>query len=157
MSDTPETTPARLHRLIYYGRQRFAAGTSGAEQVDDIIRASIRNNRDVAISGLLLAHQGWFLQVLEGPRAAVAATYARISGDPRHDAPRALSEGAAAHREFAEWYMCARRLSAADDAILDAIGQRQSFEPHRLSGRSALRLLKAVRGLQTRPASASLG
>lgn len=157
MPNSSESTSGKLHRLVYCSRQRFAAGIPGAEQVDDIIRASIRNNRDVAIGGLLLIHEGWFLQALEGPEAAVRRAYDRIAGDPRHDRLLVLADGPAATREFAEWNMCARRLSSADDAILDALGQRRTFEPARLNGRSALRLLKAVRGIQKRTAAASLG
>jgi hypothetical protein len=46
--------------------------------------------------------------------------------------------------------MCARRITPADDAILDALEMRLAFEPQRLSARSAMRLLLAVRGIQDR-------
>ena len=139
-----------LHRVIYASRQRFAADQSPDEEIDAIIRASIRNNRDVALTGLLLVHDGWFLQALEGPAQATMTTYRRILDDPRHDSPRLISAAPADGREFADWNMCARRFSAADDAILDTLEQRETFDPAKLSDRSALRLLKAVRGIQAR-------
>ena len=145
-----------LHRLIYASRQRLSPDEPLEETVDAIIRASIRNNRHVSVTGLLLAHDGWFMQALEGPRDAVMTTYGRILNDPRHAEPRLIVAAPAPSREFADWNMCARRMSPADDAILDALAQRDAFDPARLDERSALRLLKAVRGIQDRTAVAAL-
>jgi hypothetical protein len=146
--------PRSLHRLIYASRQAFAPDQSPSDEIDALIRASIRNNRAVSVTGILLVHAGWFVQALEGPHEAVMTTYGRILSDPRHSDPKVLCAGPAQAREFADWNMCARRFSAADDAILDTLEQRDSFEPHRLHDRSALRLLKAVREIQSRTALA---
>ncbi|WP_340645982.1 BLUF domain-containing protein [Phenylobacterium sp.] len=141
-----------LHRLIYASRQAFAADMNPDDEIDALIRASIRNNRAASITGLLLVHDGWFVQTLEGPAEAVMTTYQRILNDPRHRESRVVSAGPASGREFGDWNMCARRFSAADDAILDTLAQRQAFDPAKLTDRSALRLLKAVRGIQDRTA-----
>lgn len=45
-----------LHRIIYASRIRIADGDLDHE-IQAIIRASIRNNRDVAVTGLLLVHE----------------------------------------------------------------------------------------------------
>lgn len=145
-----------LHRLIYASSQSFAPGMSPDEEIDALIRASIRNNRADSITGLLLVHAGYFIQALEGPAAAVMTTYRRILDDPRHSEPSIIFAGPAETREFADWNMCARRFSNADDAILDTLNQRAAFDPARLSPPSALRLLKAVRGIQERTARATL-
>jgi hypothetical protein len=141
-----------LHRLIYTSRQAFAVDMIPDEEIDALIRASIRNNRAASITGLLLVHAGWFVQVLEGPAEAVMTTYQRILNDPRHTDSRVVSAGPGGTREFGDWNMCARRFSAADDAILDALSQRTVFDPTALTDKSALRLLKAVRGIQDRTA-----
>lgn len=138
-----------LHRLIYCSRQRIAPDDLDHE-VGAIIRASIRNNRAVNVTGLLLVHAGHFVQALEGPAEAVMATYRRIIDDPRHEDTKVLAAGPATAREFGDWNMCARGMSAADDVILATLGQREAFAPQSFSGRSALRLLKAVRGIQAR-------
>ncbi|MDP3661023.1 BLUF domain-containing protein [Phenylobacterium sp.] len=153
MTDEAQPQPTRsLHRLIYFSRQRLADDPPPNEQVEAIVRASIRNNREVAVTGLLLVHDGWFIQALEGPMTAVLTTYRRIIEDPRHEAPVVINAAPAASREFADWNMCARSLSAADEAIIDALEMRDAFEPTRLNERSALRLLKAVRDIQDRTA-----
>jgi hypothetical protein len=144
-----------LHRLLYASRQAFAPDMIPEAEIDSLIRASIRNNRAVAVTGLLLVHDGWFLQALEGPAEAVMTTYRRIVDDPRHDQARVIAAGPATAREFADWNMCARRFSEADDAILDTLSQRAAFDPAQLTDRSALRLLKAVRGIQARAQTAA--
>jgi hypothetical protein len=79
-----------LHRLLYASRQAFAPDMIPEAEIDSLIRASIRNNRAVAVTGLLLVHDGWFLQALEGPAEAVMSTYRRIVDDPRHDQARVI-------------------------------------------------------------------
>lgn len=47
----------------------------------------------------------FFLQVLEGPRGAVAATMARIQRDLRHTGVRVLEAAPLERRDFPEWSM----------------------------------------------------
>ena len=137
-----------LTQLIYLSRQTQTDPVLANEDVDAIIRASIRNNRSVGVTGLLLIHDGWFLQALEGSHTAVADTYHRILTDPRHTDARVLDALAAENRSFGDWNMCARRMADADEAILDRLFGRSDLDLVRLDGRNALRLLKAVRGVQ---------
>jgi hypothetical protein len=144
----------RLHRLLYSSQFSQSFPTLFADQEDEIgkiIRASIRNNRDAAITGLLLIHRCWFLQVLEGPPAAVEDTYRRITTDGRHTNMHVLSNRTAERREFPNWNMCARRVSRADDAILDGLGE---LYPEGWTADGALGLLLKVRGVQADTMSA---
>lgn len=145
----------KLHCLIYCSRQKIAPADLDYE-VGAIIQTSTRNNRDAAITGLLLVHDGWFLQALEGPYEPVMTTYRRILQDPRHESSTVLSAGPAQARAFGDWSMCARRMSPADDAILDTLQVRQAFAPATFSANSALRLLTAVRGIQARTEATAL-
>jgi len=148
-SSEPIPAPG-LQRLIYASRQTLPPDAPLDEVVSDIIQTSIRNNRERAITGLLLVHEGWFIQALEGPGPAVRERYDRIAADPRHADARVLEIEPAAARAFGDWNMCARTLSDADDVLLDALADRQNLAPDRLDGRNALRLLKAVRDIQGR-------
>jgi hypothetical protein len=136
-------------RLIY--SSQFASGfpvlpENQEDEIGKIVRASIRNNRDVAITGLLLAHQGWFVQALEGPAKAIDDTYARILTDRRHSHPTVLANSPA-KRAFFNWNMCARRLSRADDAILADLGG-SDFDPSTWTAQRALSALLDVRDCQ---------
>lgn len=145
-----------MQRLIYASRHEIADADLD-EEVNVIVRASIRNNRTVAVTGLLLVHAGRFVQALEGPASAVEQTYRRILADPRHTDSKVLKAEQAPRRLFADWNMCARRMTPADDAILDTLSQRETFAPEHLDGDVAERLLITVRDIQTRTQLAALG
>jgi len=135
--------PRRLLRLIYTSRS-----TEPAAALDETIRTilieSISNNRQVDVTGLLLMHAGWFVQVLEGPEASVRQTFERISGDPRHDEITLLGEAQVETRQFRDWNMCERRVGLAGGSLLKALGQAETFAPASLSEADALSLLASV-------------
>lgn len=144
-----------MQSLIYASRHEIADDQLD-DEVNAIVRASIKNNRDVGITGLLLVHGGRFVQALEGPATAVEKTYSRILADPRHQGSKVLKATRAPGRLFADWNMCARRMTPADDAILETLSQRTSFAPERLDGDVAERLLITVRDIQARTQLAAL-
>jgi hypothetical protein len=137
-------TGCTLHRLIYAARCDIRPGDLPA-QLEAITAASVVHNRIGHVTGLLLAHQGWFLQALEGPAEQVLETYRRIAADKRCHGAKVLYAGPAILREFADWNMCVRTIGTADQPALAALGMDESFQPLKLSGRCALNLLKAVR------------
>jgi hypothetical protein len=139
-----------LHRLFYRSRQRLPAAADLDVEVRRIIAASIRRNRSIGLTGLLLTVQGHFIQALEGDLDAVRATYARISLDPRHHDLRIISQGPAMQRLFGEWNMCARALAPSDQAILDVLDSKGGFNAEALTADSVQRLLTAVAAIQKR-------
>jgi hypothetical protein len=62
------------------------------------------NTRD-GITGLLICRADLYLQMLEGPEAAVDAAYRRIAADDRHTDLALLSRQTVAHRLFPRWAM----------------------------------------------------
>ena len=77
----------------------------GDADLQDILDASLRNNGAAGLSGLLMFHEGTFFQVLEGPKAAVQACYARIEMDERHRQIIPMVELEVRERTFAQWRM----------------------------------------------------
>ncbi|WP_161993780.1 BLUF domain-containing protein [Muricoccus nepalensis] len=103
MSDSPA---GPLHRLVYVSRNLLAGSPGETEaEVLGILAVSRRNNARVGITGALLFSTDCFAQVLEGPLAAVQATFERIQCDQRHTDTVVLSCEAVAGREFAGWSM----------------------------------------------------
>jgi hypothetical protein len=145
-----------LSQLIYWSRQQIAPEHLDRD-IEAIIDVSVERNRTVDVTGLLLAHQGWFLQVLEGPATIVQTTYGRIINDHRHTGGQVIAAAPISERVFGEWNMCARRLSPKDDAILNVLDGRGSFEPTKLNAVNALRLLTAVREIRNRTVLAAGG
>ena len=77
---------------------------------DDAMLAGIllqarRNNARDGITGALICRHDIYLQLLEGPAAAIEATFARIVPDDRHLEPVLLWSGAVEARLFPKWAM----------------------------------------------------
>ena len=69
-----------LTQLIYTSRPfGFDANT-----LDDILLGARRNNERDGITGALVCRADLYVQMLEGERAAVTATFGRILRDERH-------------------------------------------------------------------------
>lgn len=75
------------------------------EDLGEILRTSRLRNPPADVTGVLCHYEGSFLQFLEGPRAAVSATYERIARDPRHHNLLRVYEGLIETRAFGDWSM----------------------------------------------------
>ena len=93
-----------LERLIYVSRARGSAADD-LLTVSEIVGASAANNRRDDVTGILLAHQGRFLQAVEGRSAALDRLMARIEADPRHTQIEVLERRVIAERQFPYWEM----------------------------------------------------
>lgn len=124
-----------LHRLIYASRQHVETRDLDVH-VERILQVSQRNNARDGLTGLLLVHDGWFVQALEGPEVAVQRAYGRIICDRRHYDASMVAGDTVVTRAFPSWSMTARRLPAR-------AGRRLGFDPTRLDGEAALSLLLA--------------
>jgi hypothetical protein len=91
-----------MRQLVYISTARQPHSASSLEA---ILGESRRHNKAAGVTGLLVAGGRRFLQALEGPEAAVLATYARIHADPRHHALVMLASRRIEERAFGEWSM----------------------------------------------------
>ena len=91
-----------LYSLIYVS---IAQDELSRQELLDLLRTSRENNERSDVTGLLLYKDGRFMQLLEGPEAAVCATYARIARDSRHYDVTILHEGKIEERDFDDWLM----------------------------------------------------
>lgn len=73
--------------------------------LEDILITSRSNNPEIGVTGNLIYHADLFLQMLEGPPAAIDALYETISSDKRHDEILKLRDAACSRRLFASWAM----------------------------------------------------
>ena len=115
-----------------------------ADDLEAIHRSARESNALEGITGLLIAHRGWFLQALEGPAGEVHALFKHICTDRRHRDAILLGEGAVTVREFGLWSMCARQLSPTDAMILGELDRRPTFEPADFPEHAVMRLLRTV-------------
>jgi hypothetical protein len=92
----------RIFQLVYISaaNQDF----SESELQDLLVKARI-NNESLKISGMLLYHQGSFIQALEGSKESVEDLYNKIREDGRHVESRVLYRGEHEERDFNGWSM----------------------------------------------------
>jgi Sensors of blue-light using FAD len=91
-----------IFQLLYRSR---AIRDFWPDDLFELVEKSRRKNAERDLTGMLLFHQGYFLQLLEGPEQAVRGCFARVEADPRHDSVSILLEGTSAERDFPEWTM----------------------------------------------------
>ena len=133
---------ANLYRLVYYSRNRVAAGPEDlAASITDILAASRRNNARVGVTGALMFNAGCFGQVLEGPRVAIESVFERIQQDERHGDVSLLGMAPAAERAFETWSMGFVGASVEEAARYGAVARETGYDPSRLNGDALFRAL----------------
>jgi hypothetical protein len=91
-----------LQRIIYKSEATLPIDL---DVVLSIAEESEERNRRLGITGLLLATDGHFLQVLEGEQRPLDKVYLRITKDKRHTTIKVISRGPVERREFDGWGM----------------------------------------------------
>ena len=140
-----------LHRLMYVSKATDFKATRSREVMSSILSSAMRRNKDAGVSGALLACDQWFVQALEGTRMKVGEIYGLVCNDRRHDNIRLIDARPVDTRLFGDWAMCGETLSAKDAAIVHLLGSRKDLDPNKLTGASALSLLRIVRKIQSAP------
>lgn len=77
-------------------------------------------NTFLGITGILLYNQGAFLQVLEGEDLTVRKIYKKIKNDSRHKNVITVNEYAIEKRNYFDWSMAFKEISASDWISLEA-------------------------------------
>ena len=98
--DSIQALDQQLIQLVYRSRSLIV----GAEY-DKLMATCLRNNPTRDITGVLISHSGWFLQVLEGSAANVNSLFKIIEKDPRHSDFLLLRFNAVVSRDFRDWSM----------------------------------------------------
>jgi len=84
------------------------------EDLSDILSTSRANNGALGITGILLYHEGNFIQVLEGPEQGVDVLYNKIAEDQRHTHVNKIISGHSDDRTFPDWAMGFKTISSEE-------------------------------------------
>lgn len=95
-------SPSALKQIIYVSS---SIELREPDELDGLLRVSRTRNARDGISGLLLYHEGSFMQLIEGGENAVDALFSRIADDPSHHNIIRLHDGPVAGRLFPTWSM----------------------------------------------------
>lgn len=143
-----------LTRITYCSEM---VGSIGTEELSDILEVSRRNNEKNAVTGVLLFNSNFFLQCLEGSRAAVNSIYCRICCDKRHQNVQILTYGEVSRRLFGSWDMAYLPWTETTRSVIAEYSIGADFNPYQMSAESALELLNDLGRLLQRERSSSPG
>lgn len=111
MDDDRQITP--MFHLVYCST---AVQLFSEEALHSLLAQSRERNAVQDITGLLLYHNGGFVQVLEGEEATVRRVFSSILRDERHHSVITVIEEPISERAFPHWRMAFRDLSDLDSA-----------------------------------------
>jgi hypothetical protein len=89
-----------------------AAESMSQEALLSLLQQCLENNEASGVTGMLLYGNETFLQVLEGDEAVVDDVIAKIRQDPRHTRIQFLYRRPLAARQYADWSMGFKLVSA---------------------------------------------
>jgi hypothetical protein len=90
------------------------------EEILEILRKSQENNQRREITGMLLYHDGNFMQALEGPEPEVDELMRHLEGDDRHRGLIVLDRRPITERHFPKWSMAFKDLTGIEPSPGDA-------------------------------------
>jgi hypothetical protein len=131
-----------MHQVIYSS----AAITPFSEaELTDLLAAARVNNGRLGVTGMLLYHEGSFLQALEGDEQVLENLYAKIGKDKRHHRLVALLRRQVAARHFDQWQMGFASMKALPNNMPGFSEYLRLRGDPIESGNAAARLLAAFR------------
>ena len=132
-----------FERLLYASA---AVRPYDRERLQALLHTARQNNAKRGITGMLVYHEGSFLQWLEGPEGGCTALYAKLRQDPNHQKLILLLHDHVDMRQFAEWSMGFANVTVEDIAANPGLNDFFAHGPsHHLTSDEAKRLLSAFR------------
>ena len=103
MSDVNKADNSAVYQLIYASK---AVDNLCENDLIAILTTARKFNQLSYITGMLIYHHGFFLQIIEGEKADIINLfYSQITNDKRHHNISVFHEGYALKREFPNWQM----------------------------------------------------
>ena len=103
MSDVNKADESAVYQLIYASK---AVDSLCENDLIAILTTARKFNQLSYITGMLIYHHGFFLQIIEGEKADIINLfYSQITNDKRHHNISVFHEGYALKREFPNWQM----------------------------------------------------
>jgi hypothetical protein len=100
---------ARMIQTAYVSR---AAEAMTQESLLSLLQQCLANNEASGVTGMLLYGNNTFIQVLEGEEAVLDTVIDKIQKDPRHSKIHFLYRKPIEQRQYADWSMGFKRVSA---------------------------------------------
>lgn len=130
-----------LVQLIYASK---STGDLSVDEIKEIVNLASIKNKELNITGFLVANFQYFLQCLEGDRASVDELYRTISNDGRHKELSLLGLRDTEERVFSNWNMGVVTRVDLHKKLLALYNGSESFNPFAMNSEDALGLLHSL-------------
>jgi len=129
-----------MHHLIY---SSAATLPFTDEELQSLLTNASARNQQLGITGVLLYHDGEFMQLLEGEATVIQALYKVIEQDSRHTSIFKMADKSIEARSFPDWSMAFKPIDAEAFAQLKGYQRPAALDtaPQGLSGADALLLI----------------
>ena len=91
-----------LYELLYTSVAKWEMSSN---ELIELLEQSRKKNLRLNITGLLVYHNGEFMQILEGEKETVLELYDTITNDERHTSVKMFWEDSLPERGFSKWTM----------------------------------------------------
>ena len=129
-----------LNRLVYFSERKCSE-----RSIETIMAKAAARNKVRGVTGLLMADEASFIQILEGPRGAVSQLFQQISRDRRHKGVILVEMTEIAAPSYPAWgmaYVCDQmKVEAAWNRVM-----RKKVEPWAIDALQLRGLLKIAMG-----------
>lgn len=106
-SPVDEAEKEPIYQISYVSAEKEQMSETA---LDRLLYLSRSRNKSIGVTGMLLYHEGSFLQVLEGNEPDVLEVWGRISKDERHHRKVVVFSGPVEERVFEDWSMGYERI-----------------------------------------------
>jgi len=112
--------------------------------LERLLAGARRRNKTLGVTGMLVFHDGIFLQALEGETRAVNEIFVSIQGDARHHDVTVLHRGPGwEQRVFGDWPLGFTDFTGAADLLKGFMRRNERLRIKDLDGPRAIELLAA--------------
>ncbi len=118
-------------QLVYTSR---ATSRFTDDALLNLLKRARRYNAARGVTGVLMVHDDFFAQCLEGPEAEVGELFGRIERDGRHHGVTVMLEQPSDTRAFSEWSMGCTRLTNSETLQLSTARWEVLEERHLEAG-----------------------
>ncbi len=100
-----------MYQLLYLST---AVNLMTNDELDSLLSEAKKNNHVNNVTGMLVYHDGCFIQILEGEKNEIKSLFNKISHDPRHKSIYLIDERDIDSRSFETWDMAFKILTKND-------------------------------------------
>ncbi len=144
-----------LVQLVYYSRNLLKDDDKGQlKLLREILATARTKNVERNVTGYLIFDRAWFIQILEGDRAEVRATYDRIARDPRHADVTLMDMKAIKQRSFTQWSMGGAMRNLDQQEVFLEHGISGQVDPTKLTAAKIVALAADLAALEARKRAA---